>query len=191
MMCILAMVAERDACAFCFAEAGAMYGINPQVLRAIAGVESNMNPAAVNKNSNNSTDIGLMQINTIWKPVLGEERWRHLDDACYNTKTGSWILATCIEKYGYNWKAIGCYNSQTPGKSEAYARRVFDRLKQLGRGKAPQPIDDDLKEAMIASLAAQVEQIGRGEKKPVVMKFTPYVRVPRSTLSSPPDPPSH
>ena len=45
---------------FCFQEAGQMYGINPLVLRSIAKVESNTNPAAINKNSNETYDVGLM-----------------------------------------------------------------------------------------------------------------------------------
>ncbi|QEM69307.1 lytic transglycosylase domain-containing protein [Geobacter sp. FeAm09] len=193
MACLLALVvvgvARRDACSFCFDEAGEMYGINPLVLRAIAKVESNFAPETINRNSNGTFDIGLMQINTIWKPVLGEKRWQHLGDACYNTKTGAWILATCISKYGYNWKAIGCYNSQTPGKSEVYAKKVFDRLKQLERHKEPQPVDSTMKAVMLGQINDLVEsaQQGRAEKK--VVKFVPYVRVPRQTLRNPPPAP--
>jgi hypothetical protein len=192
--CLLAFVivggAWRNAYPFCFDEAGEMYGINPLVLRAIAKVESNFVPETVNKNSNGTFDIGLMQINTIWKPVLGEERWKHLGDACYNTKTGAWILATCINKYGYNWKAIGCYNSQTPGKSEVYAKKVFSRLKQLEHHKEPQPVDSKMKAVMLGQIGDLVEsaQQGRGEKK--VVKFVPYVRVPRQTLRNPPPVPT-
>lgn len=173
---------------FCFDEAGGMYGINPQVLRAIARVESNLNPKALNRNTNGTYDYGLMQINTIWYPTLGEDRWNRLADACFNTKTGAWILATCIEKYGYNWKAIGCYNSQTPGKSEAYAKRVFNELKKLE--KAPQPMDDNVKTAIVNSMDALVERARRGDRKPVKMKFVPYVRVPREALRTPPDLPA-
>jgi hypothetical protein len=163
-----------------------MYGINPLILRAIAGVESNMDPKALNRNTNGSFDMGLMQINTIWRPTLGEERWSRLGDACYNTKTGAWILATCIEKYGYNWKAIGCYNSQTPGRTEAYAKKVFDRLKRLERQKAPQPMDRAVKTAIVDSMDELVERARRGEKKPVKLKFVPYVRVPKDALRTPP-----
>jgi hypothetical protein len=183
------LMVGSDAGAFCFDEAGGMYGINPLVLRAIAGVESNMNPEAVNQNVNGTRDVGLMQINTIWRTVLGDERWNKLEDACYNTKTGAWILATCIEKYGYNWKAIGCYNSQTPGKSEVYAKKVFDQLKRLGSRKASQPLDHDVKSAILDRMDMLVERAQKGEKKPVVMKFVPYVRVSREALRNPPEPP--
>jgi len=94
-------------------------------------VESNFNPRAVHRNSNGTFDFGLMQINSSWAPTLGKERWNSLGDACANTKTGAWILSMCIEKYGYNWKAIGCYNSQTPEKRDRYSKMVFDQLQKV------------------------------------------------------------
>lgn len=194
IVCLLVLAAVvvtgRDALAFCFEEAGEMYGINPLILRSIARVESNFVPEAVNKNNNGTFDIGLMQINTIWKPVLGEQRWKYLGDACYNTKTGAWILATCISRYGYNWKAIGCYNSQTPEKSEAYSRKVFSHLKKLERHREPQPVDSDLKAVMLDQVNGLVESARQGKGEEKVVKFVPYVRVTRQTLRNPPSPPS-
>lgn len=128
--CLLHLLGA-DSFAFCFEEAGSLYGINPLILRAIAKVESNFNPAALHRNTNGTYDYGLMQINSSWAPILGRERWDLLGDACYNTMTGSWILATCMSKYGYTWKAIGCYNSQTPGKRDKYAQMVFRQLQGI------------------------------------------------------------
>lgn len=127
-----------NAHAFCFDEAGARYGINPIILRSIAKVESNFNPRAVNRNKNGSYDFGLMQINSSWARTIGLERWNSLGDACYNTMTGAWILANCMNKYGYSWKAIGCYNSQTPDKRDRYALAVFNQLKRLERQEVTQ-----------------------------------------------------
>ncbi len=189
LVLIAVEVAGRDAYPFCFEEAGKMYGINPLILRSIARVESNFVPETINKNSNGTFDIGLMQINTVWKPVLGEQRWKYLGDACYNTKTGAWILATCINKYGYNWKAIGCYNSQTPKKSEAYSRKVFSHLKKLEHHKEPQPVDSELKSVMLDQVKYLVESAQQGKGKEKVVKFVPYVRVTRQTLRNPPSPP--
>jgi hypothetical protein len=131
VVAILSLALGTNAHAFCFEEAGAEYGINPQILRAIAKVESNFNPRAVNKNSNGTFDFGLMQINSSWAATLGKERWNSLGDACSNTKTGAWILSMCMNKYGYTWKAIGCYNSQTPGKRDKYSKMVFDQLQRV------------------------------------------------------------
>jgi hypothetical protein len=194
IVCFLVLIAVngagKEAYPFCFEEAGRMYGINPLILKSIARVESNFVPESINENSNGTIDIGLMQINTIWKPIIGEERWKYLGDACYNTKTGAWILATCISKYGYNWKAIGCYNSQTPEKSEAYARKVFNHLKQLEHHEEPQPLDSEMKSVMLDQINSLVESAQQGKKNVKVVKFVPYVRVTRQTLRKPPAPPS-
>lgn len=133
-MLLLIGASFGSASAFCFEEAGSLYGINPLILRAIAKVESNFNPAALHRNTNGTYDFGLMQINSSWASVLGKERWNLQGDACYNTMTGSWILATCMNKYGYSWKAIGCYNSQTPDKRDRYAQLVFRQLQGIVAG---------------------------------------------------------
>jgi len=188
---LLLLILSSDGYSFCFQEAGQLYGINPMVLRSIAKVESNTKPDIVNKNSNGTYDVGLMQINTIWKKTLGQERWRHLGDACYNTKTGAWILATCINKYGYNWKAIGCYNSQTPEKSEIYAKKVFNQLERLKSGKEPQPLDKDMEAAISTAVYELVNATtnDKGTVKKKVLRFVPYNRLPKEKLLKPPPPP--
>lgn len=189
---LLLVIARSNGYSFCFNEAGQLYGINPIVLRAIARVESNTTPDAVHRNSNGTYDVGLMQINTIWKSTLGEERWRHLGDACYNAKTGAWILAGCFSTYGYTWKAIGCYNSRTPEKSESYAKRVFSQLERLKKGKEPQPLDRDVQTAIVArldELAEEAVQRGGATKKKVI-RFVPYTRLPKDKLLTPPPPPA-
>lgn len=110
--------------AFCFEEAGKIYNLPPVLLMSIAKQESNFKPNAVNINKNGSYDYGLMQINSSWASKLGKERWSELSDPCTNVKVGAWILRQCINDYGYGWKAIGCYNSRTPGKNEVYANRI-------------------------------------------------------------------
>lgn len=114
--------------AFCFDEAGEMYGISPKLLRGIAKVESNFNPAALNKNKNGSYDFGLMQINSSWADVLGNEKWRSLGDPCFNVKVGAWILRGLTERHGYNWKAVGRYNAATEEKRALYIWRVYKAL---------------------------------------------------------------
>jgi soluble lytic murein transglycosylase-like protein len=130
---LLAATGAIAADPYCFDEAGIQYGINPQILRAIAKVESNYNPRAINWNTNGSYDFGVMQINSIWAPTLGMERWNALGDICTNIKTGAMILASCMEKYGYSWEAVGCYNSQTPHKRNRYANLVSKQLERIQR----------------------------------------------------------
>lgn len=114
--------------AFCFEEAGAQYNLPPQLLWSIAKNESNFKPDAVNRNKNGSYDYGVMQINSSWAGRLGDKLWSELADPCTNVKVGAWILSQCIKEYGYGWRGVGCYNSRTPGKNEAYANRIADIL---------------------------------------------------------------
>ena len=115
----------------CFEEAGIEYKINPDILKAIAKVESNFNPRAVNWNKNGTYDFGVMQINSSWYYTLGKDWWMTLGDPCSNIKGGAKILSACMKKYGYSWEAIGCYNSQTPSKRDRYAFSIFRQLQNI------------------------------------------------------------
>ncbi|PAU99278.1 lytic transglycosylase, partial [Arsenophonus sp. ENCA] len=71
----LAMSMTTTAQAFCFNEAGAIYQIDPKLLKAIAQQESSLSARAVNINRDKqgrvlSTDYGLMQINSTHIPKL-------------------------------------------------------------------------------------------------------------------------
>ncbi len=154
---VLLLVATGASAAepYCFDEAGAQYGINPKILRAIAKVESNNNPRAINWNTNGSYDFGVMQINSSWASTLGHERWNALGDTCTNIKTGAMILAACMEKYGYTWKAVGCYNSQTPAKRNRYANLVSRQLERILR-------DEKLAQAGVeAALRSRIEALAK------------------------------
>ena len=121
---LLTLMATRTAAAFCFEEAGRMYNVSPLLLWAIAKVESNFNPGAINQNENGTYDYGVMQINSSWYGTLGPEGWSGLCDACQNVRTGAWILAQCVKSCGYNWEAVGCYNAKSSKKRRAYAAKV-------------------------------------------------------------------
>jgi soluble lytic murein transglycosylase-like protein len=133
MAALLLSVAGAHGDPLCFDEAGAMYAIHPNILRAIAKVESNFQTRAINWNRNGTYDFGVMQINSNWAYSLGIDRWNTLGDSCSNIKTGAMILAGCMKKYGYTWEAIGCYNSQTPDKRDRYARMVYRQLRNIER----------------------------------------------------------
>ncbi len=55
---------------YCFDQAGQYYSVSPRLLYAIAKVENSLNWRALNRNKNGTYDIGLMQINSRWIPVL-------------------------------------------------------------------------------------------------------------------------
>ncbi|HEX9079630.1 MAG TPA: lytic transglycosylase domain-containing protein [Desulfuromonadaceae bacterium] len=121
---------------FCFEDAGRAYGISPQLLRGIARVESNMNPAAINRNGNGSTDLGLMQVNSFWLKALGATPDELLRDACYNVMAGAWILKGCIDRHGETWNAVGCYNASSHDKRVNYSWRVYRELRRDARAAA-------------------------------------------------------
>lgn len=104
----------QQAQAYCFAEAGQTYGVDPYLLQAIAKVESSWRPDAINTNSK-STDIGMMQINSSWLrkapfTTLGYKK-EHLYDPCTNVMVGAWVLANNFKSFGYTWEAVGAYNA--------------------------------------------------------------------------------
>lgn len=116
----------------CFIQAGQHYQVHPNLLWGIAKVESNFNPYAINKNSNGTYDIGIMQINSSWIPVLkthGLKDERYLWDPCYNIQVGAWVLSQCIAKFGYTWEAVGCYNATSKVKRIRYSQKVWKELK--------------------------------------------------------------
>ena len=133
MLLLLLVAAVASAEDLCFEEAGNEYGINPQILKAIAKVESGFNPRAINRNKNGTYDFGVMQINSSWYYTLGKDWWMTLGDPCSNIKGGARILSGCMKRYGYSWEAIGCYNSRTPDKRDRYALSVFRQLQSLQR----------------------------------------------------------
>lgn len=157
---ILTLVMPASVGAFCFEEAGQMYGVSPEILYNIASVESGFNPAVINKNKNGSYDYGLMQINSSWAKTLGPERWKALSDPCTSVKTGAWILSQCLSRYGYTWQGIGCYNSRTPDLNRKYALKIF---KSIAKHRKEAPV-----------LLAKATQRQQPEKKD---PKTPWVEV--------------
>lgn len=128
---LLSMVTTAQGDELCFDDAGVEYDINPRILKAIAKVESNYNPRAINWNKNGTYDFGIMQINSNWANSLGINWWNTLGDPCSNIKGGAMILSNCMKTYGYSWEAIGCYNSRTPSKRDRYAQLVFKKLQEI------------------------------------------------------------
>ncbi len=130
LVLFLAFLTNKTTLGFCFKQAGEYYSIDPVLLYTIAKVESDLNPNAVNHNRNGSYDLGLMQINSYWFPILKEIGFdvKDLYSPCINVFIGAWILAQCVYKYGYPLKkAIDCYNkgpSRATGKS-SYVKKVM------------------------------------------------------------------
>ena len=119
----------------CFAQASQRHGVPIELLRAISHVESRGNPSAVSVNKNGSTDYGHMQINSFWLPRLARFgiTKSQLMSPCTNTHVGAWILASNISRLGYEWKAVGAYNTRNPVKAAIYTRKIADVLRVFTR----------------------------------------------------------
>jgi soluble lytic murein transglycosylase-like protein len=129
------VLAERTDCVELAAE---RYGLPGALIRAILKVEGGSTGLAAD-NSNGTQDLGPMQINTIWLPLLadhGVTREQLQNDRCINILTGSWILArqfkSAKELEGSDqrrlWWAIGAYHSRTPRHNVKYALKVWQAL---------------------------------------------------------------
>jgi soluble lytic murein transglycosylase-like protein len=106
----------------CFEDAGDMYNIAPKLLMAIAKTESTFRVNIKSSNTNGSVDFCHMQINTFWKKHLKED-WQYLSNPCFCTKVGAWVLSQCIDRYGYTWDAVACYNTGQSTKIKNKVKR--------------------------------------------------------------------
>lgn len=124
----------------CWQSAAERYGIHETILRAIAITESAMDESAINRNTNGSVDIGLMQINSRWFPQLAKMDIQPGDlwNPCTSIHVGAWVLAGEIRRFGYTWQAIGAYNAgpaltvAREQRRRRYAQRVYHNLLSFG-----------------------------------------------------------
>jgi soluble lytic murein transglycosylase-like protein len=125
----------------CWDEAAQRYGISPQLLYAIAQVESGLKPQAINlthQQRTSSYDIGLMQINSSNLPALARHGITEKDlyNPCTSIHVGAWLLAQTFAKHGLSWDGVGAYNAactQLKGQDcqrarSRYAWQVYRRL---------------------------------------------------------------
>lgn len=139
----------------CWREAAQAWGVSADLLYAIARVESDLSPQAVNRSHvqrTGSYDIGLMQINSTHLPRLARHGIQESDllDPCTNMQVGAWILAHNIAQWGNSWEAVGAYNAsctrlqgaECRRARSAYAWRVYRHLPpstSIAAGDPPQP----------------------------------------------------
>ena len=126
-----------QALALCIFAAAQTYVVPPSVILGILNVEGGRIGQAV-RNTNNTYDLGPMQINTIWIPELARY-WgvsepvalkMVRDDACVNIGVGAWILRSNMNKTGSLSKGIAYYHSGTPSLGHNYQRKVMGAMQK-------------------------------------------------------------
>jgi hypothetical protein len=115
------------------------YHLPPRVLPAILSVEGGK-PGSVHLNKDQSEDLGVMQINTLWiAPLAGYAalpqavvRDRLVNDACFNIAASGLIMRTYLnETRGDLLLAVGNYHSHTPILNQSYQVKVLDAARKM------------------------------------------------------------
>lgn len=126
-----------DDIAVCIATAAHQYGLDPLLLLAVKYVETaDRTDTPIRYNKNGSWDIGLMQINTVWKDTLNRYgiSSTDLESPCKNIAVGAWILADKIKQKNL-WEGVGAYHSNTLHLSQRYRTKVQAVWEELNRFK--------------------------------------------------------
>jgi hypothetical protein len=161
MLCACAQAAAADpgtvspaTIRSCIAAAAEAYHEPPAVLLILLNVEGGT-LGSVSQNTNDTVDIGPMQVNQIWIPGLAAHwsatpRATYLalrDDFCANVEAGAWILRRGLdEANGDFWEGVAFYHSHDPVHKRTYLRSVLDQAlhlkaeaEQAVRPAAPRP----------------------------------------------------
>jgi hypothetical protein len=119
-----------------------VYSVPLAALEAIHAVEGGR-VGTISKNTNGSIDMGVMQINSLWLPVL-EQKWnmprgiiqdKLVNDACTNVSVASWILANHLRAtHGNLIEAAGRYHSLTHKYSQEYSIKFEVALYKIKEG---------------------------------------------------------
>jgi soluble lytic murein transglycosylase-like protein len=133
-----------QALALCIFAAAQTYSVPAPVLLGILHVEGGRVGQAV-KNTNNTHDLGPMQINTIWMPELarhwgvseGKATQMVRDDACINIGVGAWILRTKMNDTGSLYQGIAWYHSATPKHGHKYRDKVLAAMQNYRLVREP------------------------------------------------------
>lgn len=137
---------EEQAMDEIFQKYGVKYGVDPILLKAIATVESSLNPQAVNPAD---PSVGLMQILCLPDGKGGcrnrfnidgweDATFERLKDADFNVMLGAQILAWNLKTYGYP-RGIAVYNAwdqrhapvNGPFKNQSYVDKVIGAYRKL------------------------------------------------------------
>lgn len=121
---------DREDYAQCVATAAKTFGIPELPIWVILDVEGGT-VGRVSQNTNNTYDIGPMQINSIWLKHLApfgisENDIKH--NLCMNIYVGTWIYAKELQRHKTLAKAFAYYHSPTPKHQHRYLGLVQNAI---------------------------------------------------------------
>ncbi len=123
----------------CLLAAADAHRLPPAMLMILLKVEGGR-LGHVSQNTNDTVDIGPMQVNTIWVAKIAA-RWRTTpaaaflalrDNLCANLEGGAWILAQALAEAGGDfWGGVAIYHSHKPEHQGRYLRLVLSATRRL------------------------------------------------------------
>lgn len=129
----------------CMLAVSAALSLPPRVLPAIQAVEGGR-VGVFRTNTNGSEDLGLMQVNSLWLPMLSRHtgvsreavRDRLVNDGCFNIAVAGAIMRLYLrESRGNLLTAVGNYHSHTPLRHQAYQERVIGAAIRMFENRPP------------------------------------------------------
>lgn len=119
----------------CIARSARQYRIHPLVVKAVALQEAGK-PGTVSRNTNDTFDLGIMQVNSDNLPFLKKQfPWvtfeRLANNACENILVGTYFLRHKIDAADSFWQGVGNYHSGTPKHHKRYMSQLIPKYKKL------------------------------------------------------------
>ncbi len=123
----------------CILAAARIHKLPPAMLVILLNVEGG-SLGRVSQNMNDTVDIGPMQVNQVWIPLVATHwhataaaTFRALrDNFCANVEAGAWILRQGLDEAGSDfWRGVGYYHSHDPDEKARYLRAVLRQVIRL------------------------------------------------------------
>jgi hypothetical protein len=117
----------------CLRDTSRRFNLPPALLLVVMDTEA----GTVGRNSGNdngSFDMGPMQINSLWLPVLagmGLDERLVRDNGCVNLAVGAWILRSHLKRSGNLETALADYHSRNPERGRKYLQAAKARARRL------------------------------------------------------------
>ncbi len=131
-------------------EASARFNALPPALLIAVRQQEGGRVGAWRHNADGSFDYGVMQINSLWLPVLAPEGYTAAAltyDSCASIAASAWIMAQALSTHGaWNrfdanplafWRAVGDYHSHTPQLNRSYAEQIWVRYQHQSGQRLP------------------------------------------------------